>query len=113
MENEIKVFNSYEDLIKEPGIQRVPERDHLKLWAHSALANALEQSKYIVIYTKTGAPMQVIWATQDNTFNCKHYELNYRKMPRQDLIKPVMRAACKAMLCRQKDLVFVDNREDE
>lgn len=106
--NKMVPVESYAELLKVPGIKRTFESSHLDIWKHVADANAFDESKFIVIYNQKDLPMQVIWATVYSS----HYELAYRRKLKPEWLKPLRQYGAKLLKCRQKDIVFLDDRID-
>jgi len=104
------VMDTYNKLMDLDDIEKAKEYDHLPLWEQSARANALDASKFLVITTKKNIPMNVLWLTVDVVCGVKQYEINYRCKIRPEWRKDIKRCAAKALDCKQKDLVFIDNR---
>lgn len=112
-EGPMYVMHTYHDLIHLEDVDKAKEYNQVASWEHSATANALDMSKYLVITTKKNVPMHVLWLTADTVYGKGVYEVNYRCKLRPEWKKDIKRLAAKALNCRQKDLIFIDDRIED
>ena len=111
--NKMVVVNSYDELMKIGLIDRTPEYDYAAEWEKGSQENKFPQSKYVVIYTKTGLPSQIVWLVEDDEQVWGEYVVVYRRPIRKSWLKELRKTAATALRCAQKAIVFVDIFKDD